>query len=122
MLTSSGVRARIAWSKQSERRTRRRLRPDDPNLPAQLVAVVGGDFWEATVRDVSSTGIKLLTHQHFEPGMLLTIDLTSKDGRYGRTALGWIVHVTPNPKGEGYLVGCSFTAALSEDELRKILF
>ena len=55
MLTSSGVRARIAWSKLSERRTQRRLRPDNPDLRVEVVAVHGGEFWPATVRDVSSS-------------------------------------------------------------------
>src|SRR5262245_38313161 len=117
MLTSSGVRARIAWSKCAERRTQRRRRPDNPNMQAQVVAVVGGDYWVTTVRDVSSSGIKLHSPQRPEPGTLLTVELVSKDGRFERTVLGWVVHATPNSKGVGYLLGCSLTVPLGEEEL-----
>ena len=76
--------------------------------------------WEATVRNISCDGIGLLLGRRFEPGALLTIELTeSSEGRQ-RLLLARVAHATQQPEG-GWLVGCTLVNPLSEDEIPNLL-
>jgi hypothetical protein len=121
MITSSGVRARIARAKLSERRGDRRFRFASPDAQAQVVAVVGGHFWLAGIRDVSVSGISLMCPYQIQPDTLLTIELVNSTGEYTHTLLAWVRHIVPNSKGSGFVAGCSFPMELREDELQALL-
>jgi hypothetical protein len=73
-------------------------------------------WWFAKVRDISHTGIGLILPRRFEPGTLLSIALNSKLPAFSRTMEATVVHVMPNP--DGWVIGCTFATALSEEELQ----
>jgi serine/threonine protein kinase len=76
--------------------------------------------WEATVYDLSVNGIGLLLSRRFEPGSLLTVDLTSAAGAMKRTREIRVVRVAPADEG-GWFIGGTLTEKLSKEELRLLL-
>jgi c-di-GMP-binding flagellar brake protein YcgR len=78
-------------------------RPDEPGLPARI-------------RDVSRGGTKVLVSRAFDPGSLLTVVLPSSSGKTSLAVLACVVHCQPAGEGE-WLLGCSFSAELDDDDL-----
>jgi hypothetical protein len=70
---------------------------------------------EATVRDISRTGIGLFVPEPLEPGSLLRVTLPSAESRH-IVVLACVSHATPQPGG--WLVGAVFSAELAEEDLR----
>ncbi len=75
--------------------------------------------WAATIRDISVVGMGLLLPRRFEPGTLLTVEMTSKDGRTRRYLLARVIRVERRAKA--WETGCTFLHALGHDELRELL-
>jgi hypothetical protein len=119
MLTSSGIRARIARAKSAERRTGRRFRPSSLSASAQVVSVVGGQHWFANVRNVSSTGASLVCPHSVEPGSLFTLEFVNAKGTFACTVVAWVVHVNAHPRG--IVAGCAFTKGLNEEDLGRLI-
>jgi len=76
--------------------------------------------WEAQVCDLSVTGIGLFLTRRFEPGSVLTVDLTSGAGDTKRTREMVVVRVVPGEEG-GWFLGGALTEKLSKEELRLLL-
>lgn len=76
--------------------------------------------WEATVRNISCDGIGLLLGRRFEPGALLSIELTESSQERQRLLLARVAHATPQPDGK-WLVGCTLLNPLGEDEIQTLL-
>jgi hypothetical protein len=70
---------------------------------------------EATVRDISRTGIGLFVPHPFEPGSLLRVTLPGPESRH-IVVLACVSHATP--QSGGWLVGAVFSAELAEEDLR----
>src|SRR5262245_21817711 len=121
MITSSGVRARLARAKLSERRGVRRFRLAEPDAEAQVVAVIGGHFWKANVRDISSTGVSLICPYQIQPETLLTVELVNSIGTFARTVVAWVRRISPNRNDTGFIIGCSLLMELRDDELQSLL-
>lgn len=69
----------------------------------------------ARIKDVSRGGLRLLAHQEFEVGAILSVQA----GEVGRSFLAEVKHVTSLPDGS-WSIGCRFTKQLSEAHLRKL--
>lgn len=72
---------------------------------------------QAGVRDVSNYGIGLLLTEPIELSTLLELDLIQPNGKLLRTVLARVVHVECWSEDE-WLIGCAFTAELSDAELK----
>lgn len=85
----------------------------------QTLSVQRESSWQATVRNVSASGIGLILERRFERGVLLTVELNDRDG-HPHLILARVRHATALPEG-GWLIGCSLLDPLSEDEIRLLL-
>jgi hypothetical protein len=75
--------------------------------------------WPATIRDISTGGLKLLLNRRFERGSGLAIELPTEDGST-TTVLARVAHVHAAPEG-GWVLGCTFISELSDEEVRAVL-
>src|SRR5947207_10453114 len=64
------------------------------------------DPWPATIRDISTGGVKLSLNRRFERGSGLAMELPTEDGGT-TTVLARVAHVRADPAG-GWLLGCTF--------------
>lgn len=76
--------------------------------------------WEATVRNISCEGIGLLLGRRFEPGALLSIELTESTGDRQRLLLARVAHATQQAEGK-WLVGCTLVNPVTEEEIQALL-
>jgi hypothetical protein len=76
--------------------------------------------WEATVRNISLTGIGLLLARRFEPGTLLAIELTETSEQRQRLLVARVAHATLQPDDK-WLIGCAFMSPLHDEELQELL-
>ena len=76
-------------------------------------------WWRATVQDISMNGIGLIVPRHFEPGTALTIELYHADQSFA-SALPIHVARTAAAPGGGWLLGCTLTHPLQENELKAL--
>jgi serine/threonine protein kinase len=76
--------------------------------------------WKAQVFDLSVAGIGLVLERRFEPGSLLTVDLTSSAGDIKRTREMRVVRVA-QADGDGWFLAGTLTEHLSKEELRRLL-
>lgn len=74
--------------------------------------------WEATIRDLSVGGARLVLRRRFEAGTALAIELPGPDDPY--TVLAKVVYVRRLESGE-WSLGCRFISALSETEQERLL-
>jgi PilZ domain len=72
------------------------------------------------IRDVSRTGIALISEQILEPGTLLAIQLRSQQHGYSDVLSARIVRVVHQDDGS-CLLGCRLSRSLSNDELAALL-
>jgi hypothetical protein len=92
--------------------------PCEVQTTCQPPSAWGKDPWPATIRDVSTGGLRLRLARRFERGAGLAIELPTEEGGT-TTVLARVNHVEP---GEGgWLLGCTFISELSDDEVRAIL-
>ena len=70
----------------------------------------------AVVRDISVGGLSLAVDRSFVPGDLLTIELPGPQGQGNYAALACVVHVRQEADGR-WLVGCTFSRELSDEDL-----
>ena len=70
----------------------------------------------ARIVDVSSGGLKLVVCWAFGPGDLLTVELPAGPGETSVTVLACVAHSRPEGEKE-WVVGCRFSAELSEADL-----
>ena len=76
--------------------------------------------WEASVRNVSSGGLRLVLARRFEPGAALAVELPgADDDDSSSTLLARVVHVRPH-HGGSWALGCSFVSPLSDEEIHAL--
>src|SRR5207248_11427005 len=76
--------------------------------------------WWAPLNDCSRGGVRLILPCRIPPGLLLLLELPAVESQQPPTVLMRVVHATGDMH-RGWLIGCEFRRALSEDELRKLL-
>jgi hypothetical protein len=76
--------------------------------------------WLAIVQDVSPCGIGLLVRQRFEPGTLLTLELSARFDEVTRPLPVRVVHAAQESKSL-WTIGCAFASTLSQEELQKFI-
>jgi hypothetical protein len=77
-------------------------------------------LWQATVRDISLTGLGLVLKRRFERGTGLAIEIPAKGDYPGDTLLAKVAHTTALAGGN-WLLGCAFVSELSDDALVRLL-
>ncbi len=76
--------------------------------------------WDATIENISQSGLRVRLRRRFEPRSALAVELPGRDGQDASTVYVKVVHVTN--EGEGfYALGCKLMSELSEDELGRLL-
>ena len=100
----------------SERRTLRRL-PSRLRTPCRLTRVTAEGSWLATVRNVSGKGIGLIANRPFRQGMVLSVELPGKGGKYGKARLLKVSHARPQAGNKWWVLGGAFYSKLSKEEL-----
>lgn len=80
-----------------------------------------GCWRPAAVRDISATGISLLTTTPFDPERLLTIELRNAKSGFARKYLVEVRHADICCPNDAWLHGCRFIHPLDDDELRQLL-
>ena len=75
---------------------------------------------KARIRDLSVAGVGLLVAMEIEPDMLVDVVLLNTAEDSARPFQARVVRSQPQPDG-GWILGCSFTTPLSEEELRDYL-
>jgi serine/threonine protein kinase len=90
------------------------------NLSLHEDAIEWQSQWDAQVLNLSVTGIGLFVARRFEPGTMLTVDLTSGDRTIKRTREMTVLRVVPSD-GTGWFLGGALSEHLTRDELRRLL-
>jgi hypothetical protein len=85
----------------------------DANCP--FVSPVVENFGSVKIRDVSMQGVGLLVSRRVEPGTVLAVVLENPARTFSKTVLARVVHATP--VGGTFLVGCTFLAPLTYQEM-----
>lgn len=87
----------------------------------KLVRVMEVGHWQASIRNVSQTGVSLITGRACKPSMLLTVELPMKDKNLQRPRLVRVVHAKPQPGNRWWVAGGEFLTRLSKEELASLL-
>jgi c-di-GMP-binding flagellar brake protein YcgR len=74
----------------------------------------------AKVLNISAGGVALLSPRKLESGTLLNIDLIGSEGRPTRTLKARVVHEAVHADNQ-YVLGCTFVADLSDDDVMALL-
>jgi hypothetical protein len=76
--------------------------------------------WDATIENISQSGLRLRLRRRFEPRSGLAIELPGKDGQEPYTAYVKVVHV--HTEGDGtWTLGCMLMSELSEEEFDRLV-
>ena len=75
--------------------------------------------FEATVLNISASGVGLSVDRATEAGTLLSVDLMTPAGNVVRTILACVVHAGI-PQDGRWALGCNFIRQLREDDLRAL--
>ncbi len=100
----------------AERRASPRL-PCDIETKCQPISGGLSKAWSARAVDISTGGVGLVLERRFEPGAMLTANLTSADGESTRTLFLRVAHVARHEDG-GWRHGCAFASELTAEELQ----
>jgi hypothetical protein len=104
-----------------ERRVRVRYSSNLMTLCQKDAAQVDDFWWTARVRDISSSGVSLLSNRPFELETLLVIEPVLPPRELTRSLPpARVVRQCEHGEG-GWILGCQFTSNLSEEELRALL-
>ena len=90
--------------------------PMGPDSACVFASPVLEDMEPIRVKNISSTGIGLITSMRLEPGLLMAIKLVNRAKNFSKTMLVRIVHVTLQP-GNSYLIGGTLDTPLTYEEL-----
>ena len=101
-----------------ERRSEERM-AFSPDTTCPAVASLGPDVGPAKLRDVSMDGLGVVLSRPAEPGALLAVTLANASKGFSKIAIVRVTHVTAIPGG--YLIGGTFTAQLTYQELTALV-
>ena len=93
--------------------------PCDLESSCQPMAGVRGLQWPGKIRDLSRGGVAIILTRRFEVGTLLAVEVQGQAEAVG-TLLARVARVTLQKDGS-WLMGCSFTKLLSEEDLKALL-
>ena len=80
-----------------------------------------GESWLGKLRDISSTGVKILVNRRFEIGTLLVLELPRPGWEASRMLLCRVVRAAKEPIGRDWEIGCTLARELSDDEVESFL-
>jgi CheY-like chemotaxis protein len=80
-----------------------------------------GESWLGKLRDISSTGVKILVNRRFENGTLLALELPRPGWDTSRMLLCRVVRVAKEAIGRDWEIGCALARELSDDEVQSFL-
>jgi CheY-like chemotaxis protein len=80
-----------------------------------------GQTWVGKLRDISSTGVRILVNRRFEIGTLLVLELPRPGWDASRMLLCRVVRVSKPLVGDEWEVGCALARELSDDEVQSFL-
>jgi hypothetical protein len=102
-----------------ERRTQERYR--SRRCPfVRVLARPSFQPYEAIVYDVSLSSLGIVLHRDFDPGTLLAIQLQVRHAGFSGILTGKVVHSTLLAD-QNWLIGCTLSRSLSEEELTSLL-
>ncbi len=73
------------------------------------------------IQNLSAGGIGLRASYRFDPGTYLFVDLRRPNEDTPRTYVVRVVYQRRSPKTGGWMIGCAFTNALGDDDVRAFL-
>lgn len=122
LVTSTSTPADQVSTKRSERADRRKAarHPCSLRTSGRLLGKQNDDAWTATIRDISRTGLGLLSNEEFSRGTILVVKLDDVAGHFTRPLLVRVVRTIKQTKS-GWLLGCAFASKLQEEELAILL-
>ena len=116
--------AAVSSPKGAERRASIRYSCDpesfSPNNQCRPITEAQREFWSATVRDLSTSGIGLVVNRRFESGTLLIVTLEDAERTARSSFLVRVMRVSQESKTT-WLHGCAFPHQLSEAELLSLM-
>jgi hypothetical protein len=108
-----------ATAAQVERRAWVRY-PCELDSACQPLAGSRGNQWPGKIRNLSRGGVAVTLSRRFEIGTLLAIDVQGQAEAILGTVLARVVRVAPQDDG-GWLLGCTLTKPVSEEDLKALL-
>jgi hypothetical protein len=90
------------------------------DVSCELTTYGVSERWTAQVRDISVDGLGLVLDRCLDPGIVLEVELTSRDGSLAYTIVARVSHSRALGAGE-WLAGCTLVGRVSEEELRDLL-
>lgn len=89
--------------------------------PCRLRRNTGEGPWLATIRNVSPDGLGLIASRAFKAGMLLTVELPSRDRKEGLSKQLRVTHAAPQTGTPWWVLGGLFASPLSREEMASLL-
>jgi hypothetical protein len=117
MEVSKSVREIFRVTSELERRRAPR-NPPDADVYCLIRDPRSGSWRPGGIRDISATGIALLTNAFFETERLLTIELRDSKRGIARKYLVEVRHSDICCPNDTWLHGCRFIHPLSDDDLQ----
>lgn len=77
--------------------------------------------WDATIQDLSTTGVSLVVARRFEPKTEVSVLLESRNRSFSRSILVRVERVQRAASGSGWEVGGRFVEELSKKDLQRLL-
>ena len=77
--------------------------------------------WPGRIRDVSPGGVALVLARSFRPGTFITIHLHAPSRREFRPLRARVVHATIGKNDTHWVVGCTLSRSLSQDEIDAVV-
>ncbi|MFO0841186.1 MAG: PilZ domain-containing protein [Gemmataceae bacterium] len=93
--------------------------PVNADAACPFVSPVVENFGPVRIRDVSMHGVGLIVSRKVEPGTLMAVTLTNQTRGFSKTVLVRVTHSTP--LAGGFLVGGSFTAPLTYQDMTTLV-
>jgi hypothetical protein len=107
--------------KPADRRTTVRHTSHQRN-PARLTRATGEGPWMVRIRNVSADGVGLISNQPFKKGMLLTIELPTKNGqKLGTPKQIKITHAAQQGSNGWWILGGVFSSRLTKEEMDALI-
>ena len=93
--------------------------PVNADAACTFAAPVVENLGPTRIRNVSMSGIGLLTVRRVQPGTLLALSLANPAKGFARTVLVSVVHATP--QSGGWLLGGTFQTPLTYQEMTALV-
>jgi hypothetical protein len=103
----------------SERRGETRY-PCSLEVSCQPITAKGCDlWWLAELKDVSRSGVGMVSTRQFDRGVYIAVQLVNLATRFGQTRIARVMHVAPT--GGKWFLGCLLQSPFDEEDLRLLI-